>query len=100
MHPHGTGKSRPQGRTLYMVETYRSAVGSTPPHTALIDGEGVLGAIEIPGDEVTLYLVDAPDAVSAERVVLAHGMRPIRVVDVRWEIAGTESGRISGKRPM
>jgi hypothetical protein len=83
-----------------MVETYRSAGGLTPPDPPVVDGERVLSAIDIPGDEVTLYLVVAPDAGSAERLVLGHGMRPIRVVDVRWEIAGTESGRVSGKRPM
>lgn len=83
-----------------MVETYRSAGGLTPQDPPPIDGERVLSAIDIPGDEVTLYLVDAPDAASAERVVLGHGMRPIRVVDVRWEIADIELGRLSGKRPM
>jgi hypothetical protein len=61
----------------------------------------VLGVIDIPGDEMTLYLVAAPDALGAERIVLDRGMRPIRVVDVRWEIAtADEMGRVSGKRPM
>lgn len=100
MNARGTGRRRPQDRALFMVETYRSAEGLTPPDLPAMDGVRVLSAIDIPGDEVTLYLVDAPDAVSAEHVVLAHGMRPIRVVDVRWEIAGTEFGRVSGKRPM
>jgi hypothetical protein len=94
-----TNKRRLQDRALFMVETYRSR-GLTPPDVPAIDGERVLSAIDIPGDEVTLYLVDAPDADTAERLVLGHGMRPIRVVDVRWQIAGTEFGRVSGKRPM
>jgi hypothetical protein len=100
VNPRATNKRRRQDRALFMVETYRSAGGLTPPDPPVVDGERVLSAIDIPGDEVTLYLVVAPDAGSAERLVLGHGMRPIRVVDVRWEIAGTESGRVSGKRPM
>jgi len=48
-----------------------------------------------------VHLVAAPDAVGAERIVLDRGLRPIRVVDVRWEIATVEeAGHVSGKRRM
>ena len=91
MSRRGASERRLQDRSLFMVETYRSAGELTAQDPLVIDGVRVLGAIDIPGDEVTLYLVDAPNAVSAEHVVLRHGMRTIRVVDVRWEIAGIES---------
>jgi hypothetical protein len=94
-------KRRLQERALFMVETYHSMGGLAPPDPLQVDGVGVLGVIDIPGDEMTLYLVAAPDAVGAGRIVLDRGMRPIRVVDVRWEIATVEeSGRASGKRRM
>ena len=94
-------KRRLQDRALFMVETYHSMGGLTPPGILPVDGDRVLGVIDIPGDELTLYLVAAPDAVGAERIVLERGLRPIRVVDVRWEIATIEeTGPVSGKRRM
>jgi hypothetical protein len=94
-------KRRLQDRALFMVETYHSAGGLAPSDRLGVDGVGVLGVIDIPGDEMTLYLVAAPDAVGAERIVVDRGMRPIRVVDVRWEVATVdETGRVSGKRRM
>jgi hypothetical protein len=75
--------------------------GASSPDPLQVDGDRVLGVIDIPGDEVTLYLVAAPDADGAERVILDRGLRPIRVVDVRWEVTPFgDPGRVSGKRRM
>ncbi len=94
-------KRRLQERGLFMVETYNAARGPSPSDPLPVDGDRVLGVIEIPADEMTLYLVVAPDADGAEQIALDRGLRPIRVVDVRWEVtAFEEPGRVSGKRRM
>jgi hypothetical protein len=84
-----------------MVEAYRSG-GAAGEDLVPFEGPWVVGVIDIPGDEVALYLVDAPDAAAAGRLVVGRGLRPIRVVDVRWnglveagepsEIAGAADG--------
>jgi hypothetical protein len=94
-------KRRLEERGLFMVETYTATGGRTPPDPLPVDGDRVLGVIDIPGDEMTLYMVVASDADGAEQIVLDRGLRPIRVVDVRWEVKPLEEpGRVSGKRRM
>jgi hypothetical protein len=84
---------------LFMVEVYRSAVEAPGMESGVGGGEPVFAVIEIPGDEVALYLVAASDAATAERVVAGRGQRPIRVVDVRWRLDGLDRHG-SGKHPM
>jgi hypothetical protein len=84
---------------LFMVEVYRSATEPAGMESGVGGGEPVLGVIEIPGDEVALYLVAVSDAAAAERVVVSRGQRPIRVVDVRWRLDGLDRNG-SGKHPM
>jgi hypothetical protein len=75
--------------TVYMVEAYRAA-GDAPPGSSAspADPEAVvLGVIDVPGDEVALFLIAAPNAATADRVVRDGGGRPIRVVPVRWDVA-------------
>lgn len=83
-----------------MVEVYRPSgePNGTDPLTG-VDHDNVVGSIDIPSDELTLYLVEAPDAASAERVMRGRGIRPIRVVDVRWQLAGLLAGIASGHEP-
>jgi hypothetical protein len=69
----------------YMVEVYRPAGERTSPRTPAIDGHTFLDLIAVPGDERALVFVAAADAAAAERLVLAGGLRPIRVVDVHWQ---------------
>ena len=88
-------------RPLFMVEVYRPSAdpdGREP--LAGVDRDSVVGSIDIPSEELTLYLVEAPDAASAERVIRGRGIRPIRVVDVRWHLDGLFEGFGSENHPM
>jgi len=67
------------GRAVFLVEAYRRA--DVP---AFVADATVVGVIDIPADETILYLVAVSEAKVAERIVRAHGIQPIRVVDVRW----------------
>jgi hypothetical protein len=69
----------------YMVEVYRPAGDPAALLAPAVDGHTILELIEVPGDEMALVFVAAADAAAAERLVLAGGLRPIRVVDVRWQ---------------
>ena len=71
---------------VYMVEAYRGdgPVVDGPDQVAAPAGTAVLGVIDVPSDEVALFLISAPDAPTAERVVRDRGMQPIRVVPAEW----------------
>lgn len=81
-----------------MVEAYRAAGSAAEPGAGspadqlsapiAPDGPAVLAVIDVPGDEVVLVVIVAPDAASAERLVSGTGMRPIRVVPVQWDASG------------
>jgi hypothetical protein len=80
------------GDAVYMVEVYRPAgVALAVDHPSRLPapsaGPTVLAVIDVPGDEVALFVIAAPDAASAERVARDRGMRPIRVVPVQWDAA-------------
>jgi hypothetical protein len=85
-----TATSPPVGTgTVYMVEVYRPAdmAADEPSPLPAPDRPTVLAVIEVPGDEVALIVIAAPDAATAERVARDRGMRPIRVVPVQWDPA-------------
>lgn len=67
-----------------MVEAYRSTAPIGDPASVEDDPATIVGVIDIPHDEVILYLVHARDGRTAERLIRGRGGRPIRVVDVRW----------------
>jgi hypothetical protein len=74
---------------VFMVEAFRS---DPPGHPGLgpgvvAAGVEVLAVIDVPADEVALFLIAAPDAGLAEHLVRDAGMRPIRVVAVQWDVA-------------
>ena len=75
--------------SVYMVEAYRAA-GSLIDTLRDLPDQGlyhptVLAVIDVPGDEVALYVISATDAATAERLVRNGGMRAIRVVPVQWD---------------
>jgi hypothetical protein len=88
-------------RQLFMVEVYRPSgePGAAEP-LARVSGDNVVASIDIPADEVTLYLVAAPDATSADRVIRGSGIRPIRVVGIRWQLDAMLEVMTSGNHPM
>jgi hypothetical protein len=69
---------------VFLVEAYRSRAPVGDATAVVVAPEAIVGVIDIPRDEVILYLVQAPDGGSAERLIRDRGGRPIRVVDVRW----------------
>lgn len=82
-------------RLAFMVEAYRSEAASADRRdvAAAVDGTVVVGVIDIPSDEVALFLVLAADAAAAGAVIRERGLRPIRVVAAHWD------GREADPRP-
>lgn len=73
---------------VFMVEAYRSSVGEAVEPRRVdvhVDGTVIVGVIDIPSDEVALFLVIAADASTAGELVRARGLRPIRVVPAHWD---------------
>lgn len=90
----------PADHPVFMVEAYRSADvagGATDPRRIEIDVDGtvVVGVIDIPSDEVALFLVVAADSLAAGEVVRERGLRPIRVVPASWDAVPGGRGAMS-----
>jgi hypothetical protein len=73
---------------VFLVEAYRSRGPVDDGASVVVAPGAIVGVIDIPRDEVILYLVHAPDGHAAERLIRDRGGRPIRVVDVRWSPPG------------
>jgi hypothetical protein len=79
-------------RGIFLVEAYRPVADRDGMRLVGVDGTGVVGVIDIPGDEVALFLIVAADAEAAARAVGHHGVRPIRVVPANWTLAVRSDG--------
>ena len=66
---------------VFMVEVFRTA-GERPRIQGGARDGAVLCAIDIPTDELTLYLVVAPDAADAEALLQRRGVRTLRATAV------------------
>jgi hypothetical protein len=78
-----------------MVEAYRpDAASADSGRRSVIEADGtvVIGVIDVPSDEVALFLVVAADAAAALAVVRDRGVRPIRVVPATWDAADRRPG--------
>jgi hypothetical protein len=82
---------------VFMVEAYRStALADDREPDPDLEGRGgatdgdrtVIGVIDIPADEVALFLIFASDASAAREIVRARGLQPIRVVPASWSVSG------------
>ena len=96
----------PTRQTLFMVEAYlaQQAGVELPDSAADVDGDVVVEFIDIPSDEVVLFLVIAADAGAAGEIIRQRGLRPIRVVAAhRSRGSRTEQSRPGaglGNHPM
>ena len=71
-------------RPAFMVEAFRPAGGPPLGARPAGDATALLGVIDIPGDETTLFVVETGDADRAVAAIRALGLQPIRVIAVRW----------------
>lgn len=85
--------SGPPSHPVFMVEAYLApkAAGERRDVAVDVDGSVVVEVIDIPSDEVALFLVIAADAAAAGEVIRQRGLRPIRVVPARWD-RGSRNG--------
>lgn len=87
---------------LFMVEVYRSAdAGRIGDFGGREPGYGSLfGTIDIPADELTLYLVCARDADAAESLLRAWGASVLRVTAVDVRVGALFDQLVSGNHRM
>lgn len=71
-------------KTVFMVEVYRSSTDPLAANRRRISGAFLVGTIDIPADELTLYLVRARNAEAAARLVRDLGASVIRVTAVMF----------------
>ena len=87
---------------LFMVEVYRSAdAEAVEGYGGREPGDGsLLGTIDIPSDELTLYLVRARDANAAGSLLRGWGASVLRVTAVDVRVGGLIDQAVSGNHPM